>query len=112
MHIIPAAKGLLQYSILLLHAKWLRFLVVANMPTGYVAGHLQFTFGNSSSQPYGANWTNVLSASSSGGVLIHHEWISCADEELGLFIPKSVQYLLVIEKQGIFHRLRADGFFK
>jgi DNA topoisomerase VI subunit A len=70
---------------------------------GFVAGCVRFKFNDDD------HWTDGLAAISDGGVSISSQWTSCADENLSVDTGPA-RCLLVIEKQGIFHRLCEDNF--
>jgi len=52
---------------------------------------------------------DCLNYSSNGGIPITSMWTSCSDQDLEL--SSEAKYIVVIEKEGVFHRLCEDKFY-
>lgn len=90
MNIIPASKGL-------------------------VGGKLRFRFRTTVSSAAGecastSAWTDAQDLTVSGGVAVSHLWVSQGDDATEIDLSEDVRCVLVIEKEGVFHRLCEDKF--
>lgn len=86
MNIIPASKGLLGGKL-----RYRFHAAVANDDTP-------------------SAWVEVHELTTSGGVAVSHLWASRGDEGTEIEVSDDVRCILVIEKEGIFHRLCEDKF--
>ena len=76
---------------------------------GYIAGLITYKFQTYSGD---ALWTDCAKYTSEGGVSITSLWASCPTESMHIeLLPNArVNYILIIEKEGIFKRLCEDNF--
>ena len=81
---------------------------------GFISGYIKFRFRKNSNED--TSWVDCSEDSSDdqfkAGTTISFGWTAWADEELDIFVPDNVKYLVVIEKEGIFRRLTQDKFFE
>mmetsp|Transcript_11922 Transcript_11922/g.18026 ORF Transcript_11922/g.18026 Transcript_11922/m.18026 type:complete len:363 (-) Transcript_11922:117-1205(-) len=73
---------------------------------GYVAGDLSFRSGPNEV------WTSCLESSPEGGLPIASIWTFAAAGKVPLEMRTSARVILVVEKEGIFHRLCEDRIFE
>jgi DNA topoisomerase VI subunit A len=80
--------------------------------TGYVAGDLKFrcTALENGLDSSVLEWTNCLSSSNEGGIAISSIW-SKAVHSNNIETQTSAQYLIVVEKEGVFRRLCEDKIY-
>ncbi len=73
----------------------------------------RFRFKTSAETLECLDWSDLTSRrKEEGGCLITSQWVSCPDERIDIDIDPDIKYLIVIEKEGIFHRLCEDEFHR
>lgn len=86
---------------------------------GYIAGLLSFRFnthvniGANIDDGLGSQWTNCARLTTQGGVHISNLWASSSPNDMEVELLESernVDYLLVVEKEGVYKRLCEDSF--
>ena len=86
---------------------------------GLIAGLCRFRFTEGTDvEEREVPWTDCVHGDAGEGVRISSKWTSCPDGELDMQIPAGGEgslprptHLIVVEKEGIFHRLVEDEFF-
>lgn len=76
---------------------------------GLVTGRMKFRFLTASDQH--DDWFDCEALADEGGSLsITSKWTECDDDDLEIVVHQDVKVILVVEKEGIFHRLCEDKF--
>ena len=104
MNIIPATKGIIGGKIRF------RFHLVDQYKQS--ASTLDTGFPVTASDINMSAWYDCISSGiASDGVVISHLWSSRKDDEVEIEITSDVRCVMVIEKEGVFHRLCEDRFY-
>jgi len=115
MNIIPATKGLVGGKLRY------RFHIpsAVHMPSSRTGSSTSSSDGNNNHISYvnvderdspAVTWVDVHGLTVSGGIAVSHLWTSRGDEGVDVEIGGDVRCILVIEKEGVFHRLCEDKF--
>jgi len=103
MNIIPATKGLVGGKLRY------RFHIPSASSDGK-NNHNHISYVNDDRDRPAVTWVDVHGLTASGGIAVSHLWTSRGDEGVDVEVGDDVRCILVIEKEGVFHRLCEDKF--